>query len=42
VVVYAPVGTPIGTAGQGGSVTAANAPAPLGPLPPPPIPDLLP
>jgi membrane-bound lytic murein transglycosylase D len=38
VVVYAPVGT----AGQGGPVTAQNAPQPLGPLPPPPVPDLLP
>ncbi len=38
IVVYAPVGT----AGQGGVVTAANAPQPLGPLPAPPVPDLLP
>ena len=38
IVVYAPVGT----AGQGGAVTAANAPLPLGPLPSPPVPDLLP
>jgi len=41
VVVYAPVGTP-GQAGQAGVVASANGPAPLGPLPPPPVPDLLP
>jgi hypothetical protein len=38
IVVYAPVGT----VGSAGTVTAANAPQPLGPLPAPPVPDLLP
>jgi len=39
VVVYAPAGV---AAPSGGGVTASNAPTPLGPLPAPPVPDLLP